>query len=38
MEALKLAIIKHKLTEWADVPRDAVLTNLEILKRITSAS
>jgi hypothetical protein len=37
MEALKLAIIKHKLSEWADVSPDAVLTNLEILRRIALA-
>lgn len=38
MEALKLAIIKHKLSEWANVSRDAVLTNIEILARIAKAS
>jgi hypothetical protein len=38
MEAVKLAIIKHKLSEWAEVSLESVLTNLEILKRIAMAS
>lgn len=38
MEAVKLAIIKHKLSQWADVSLEAVLTNLEILARIAKSN
>lgn len=38
LEAVKLSIIKHKLSQWSDVSLEAVLTNLEILVRIAKAS
>lgn len=38
MEAVKLAIIKHKLGGWTDVSLEAVLNNLEFLARIARSN
>ena len=35
-EALKIAIVSHKLSEWQDVSRDEVLAHLDGLKVLTS--
>ena len=36
-EAMKLAILAHKLTNWEEVSRDDVLASLEALKELTLA-
>lgn len=36
-ENFKLAILRHKVADWIDVPRDAVLDTLEALRQFTIA-
>jgi hypothetical protein len=36
-ECFKLAILAHKLTNWQEIPRDAVLSTLDALKQLAVA-